>query len=545
MDQDNNTKDDFYIDDEEIIEPEADKVLNQVETESDNAPELYSPYEYDDDTVYSRKSKKKDTDKKASKILIRSLIIAACILIITAIGCFAFVMNTPQDKVLMGVKCLNIDMGNMTLAEAKAVFAGELEVNIAGISVRSNNKTYDIASETIDLKILPDKTAEKVFNFGKGGNVFENAYDLALSMTGNIDILPVTTYDETKLKEELAKIGAASEGVLVAHSAILLNDTTARLTPGKRGFDGNVDDALKKVKSSIENDIYTEIDVTFNLAEPEKMTLEQVQQAVNVPAKDATYIKSNGELAISAEQPGVEVDVNKCNEALAQLSVDSGIIDVPCNPVSPQKTSEDLKGNLFNYTLGTFSTSYATGGNRGQNIAIAAGKINNTIIVPGETFSFNNTVGRRTVENGFRSAPEYLNGETVEGIGGGTCQVSTTLYSAVLYADLKIVSRRNHSMSIGYAPLGQDATVSDGGIDFKFENNTNYPIKIKATASGGKLTVDIIGTTPEVERTVKITHSSSNTENGGKTVKTTRTVYDTSGNVIKTENIGTSRYKPH
>ena len=147
--------------------------------------------------------------------------------------------------------------------------------------------------------------------------------------------------------------------------------------------------------------------------------------------------------------------------------------------------------------------------NRCANVARAASLINGKVIAPGDVFSFNDTVGHRTIENGFSTAKEYVDGKSVDGIGGGTCQVSSTLYSAVLYADLSIVERLNHMMTVGYIPLGQDATVSDGGVDFKFKNNTDYPIKVSAYTSGATITVSIIGTDWEPHREVKISSTSS------------------------------------
>ncbi len=528
------TKDDFYIDDEH-------------EEASAYSPDalVYSPSDYEDDAVVYQRKRERKEPFNFKKAIIRTAVIILCVIVLAACGCFAFVMNIPQDKVYSGVTCANINLGGMTYDEVRAALSTQLNTNIAGISVRVNNKTYTIASETINLKLLPEETAKKVFNFGKGQNVFKNAYDAALSKLGGAEVLPVTEFDESLLKQELIKIGNTSMGVLTPHSAVLVDENTARLMPGKRGFNGKVDTAVSQIKKSIQTDTYNNIDITLSLMEPEKLTVDQVKTAVNVAPKDAAYAKSNGEFVIAQEKAGIEVDEAKCKEAIELLTVDSGPIDVPCNSVAPTKNSDALKQNLFNHKLGSFSTSYAAGGNRGQNISNAASKLNGTIIVPGEVFSFNSTVGRRTVENGFKSAPEYLNGETVSGIGGGTCQVSTTLYSAVLYSDLKIVSRRNHSMSVGYAPLGQDATVADGGIDFKFENNTTTPIKIEAVTGGGKITISIIGTAPETAKTVKITHANVPVTGGGKAVKTTRTVYDSSGNVIKTESMGVSRYKPH
>ena len=111
---------------------------------------------------------------------------------------------------------------------------------------------------------------------------------------------------------------------------------------------------------------------------------------------------------------------------------------------------------------------------------------------PGDVFDYNETLGQRTTAKGYREANAYVNGETVKTVGGGICQVSSTLYYCALMADLEIVTRRNHSYPSSYIPLGMDATVSWGGPEFRFKNNTNYPIKIVASASGGDTTISIM-----------------------------------------------------
>ena len=170
--------------------------------------------------------------------------------------------------------------------------------------------------------------------------------------------------------------------------------------------------------------------------------------------------------------------------------------------------------------------------------------INEKVLAPGEVFSFNDTVGKRSTANGFYTAPEYANGQTVMGIGGGTCQVSSTLYNAVLYADLSIVYRLNHMFTVNYCPIGQDATVSDSGVDFKFANNTDYPIKISAVTSGGKITVSILGTQRDVPHTVKIENFSSYS-GGNRSVRSYRSVFDPDGNLIRKEELPKSYYMSH
>ena len=156
--------------------------------------------------------------------------------------------------------------------------------------------------------------------------------------------------------------------------------------------------------------------------------------------------------------------------------------------------------------LATYSTKYNAGdSNRSYNIALACKKINGVVLGPGDIFSYNDTVGPRTASRGFRTANVYVGNKVEPGIGGGICQVSSTLFNTAVLSDLNIVYRTNHSLTVSYVPLGRDATVSDGSIDFKFENSTGEPIKIVASASGGTNTISIYGKKQNPNRTISMT----------------------------------------
>jgi vancomycin resistance protein YoaR len=171
----------------------------------------------------------------------------------------------------------------------------------------------------------------------------------------------------------------------------------------------------------------------------------------------------------------------------------------------PTVTEKQLNDTIFADCLGTYSSRYNAGDvNRSYNVALASKNINELILAPGEVFSYNDSVGPRTTARGFRVAHVYVGNRVEDGVGGGICQVSSTLYNAVVLSDLKIVTRTNHSLPVSYVPMGRDATVSYGSIDFKFENNTKMPIKISASASGGLAQISIYGTKENPGRTVSI-----------------------------------------
>jgi vancomycin resistance protein YoaR len=179
-------------------------------------------------------------------------------------------------------------------------------------------------------------------------------------------------------------------------------------------------------------------------------------------------------------------------------------LTLPGKVEPPRVTSEALQE--VDSMLGTYSTSYASSSaNRANNVVEAAKALNHVILLPGDTFSFNRTVGPRSVDTGFLEAPVIVHGKMETGIGGGICQVSTTLYNAVLLANLKIVTRNHHSLPSHYVPTGLDATVSYGSLDFCFANNSSSPIVIESKQGGGRLSMSILGKGParkvQIERT--------------------------------------------
>lgn len=155
--------------------------------------------------------------------------------------------------------------------------------------------------------------------------------------------------------------------------------------------------------------------------------------------------------------------------------------------------------------LGTYKTQFDTSNvGRSTNIALAAASINGTVLQPGQTFSFLKTIGRTTPERGYMEGGAISGDEIIQVYGGGICQVSSTIYASVLRANLQVVERYNHSLIVGYLPLGQDATVSEGAADFRFKNNTSAPLKIIATTSNGTLQISLEGINPYPSRTYEI-----------------------------------------
>lgn len=236
---------------------------------------------------------------------------------------------------------------------------------------------------------------------------------------------------------------------------------------------------------------------------PDVIDIDKIYEEVCKEPQDAYY--NEEEKKLYKQVDGIEFAISK-KEAKQLLQEEKEEYVIPLKIVKPDITIKDLAyQDFFPHQIAKFSTRYdESAQNRANNIKLSSEKINGTILMPGETFSYNKVVGERTIKAGYKEAAVYMGGKVVDGIGGGICQVSSTLYNAVLLSNLEIVSRRNHYFITSYVSASRDATVSYGSIDFKFKNTRTYPIKIECTAKNGISQVQIYGMKEEVEYEVEI-----------------------------------------
>lgn len=227
--------------------------------------------------------------------------------------------------------------------------------------------------------------------------------------------------------------------------------------------------------------------------QPEKATHFKKEVLSKVPhSRSARAYFKNGQIILHKEKPGFELDQAKLVQSVEVALNTDGEAILPLNKSKKLITSKELEqitGIESKYST-TFPIDLAK---RNHNIRIASQLLNGHILLSGQTLSFNKIVGKRTENNGFELAIVYKNGKKVPGVGGGICQVSTTLYNAALLANLKILQRQNHSMPVGYVPLGRDATVDYDSIDLIIENSQSHPVAIASEYTQGRLTFTILG----------------------------------------------------
>jgi vancomycin resistance protein YoaR len=211
---------------------------------------------------------------------------------------------------------------------------------------------------------------------------------------------------------------------------------------------------------------------------------------------DAAFAVSAGSVQVVPSKAGFAVDVPATARSLAAaaFSPTGRTARVAVATTQPERTTAEARRMGIKGVVGSYTTSYGGTPGRLHNVQLVASLIDETLIAPGKVFSFNETTGARTPEKGFQSAPVIINGELQNGIGGGVCQVSTTVFNAAFEAGLSIEQRTNHALYISHYPLGRDATVDYPSLDLKFKNDTDRWLLLRTFVGSGSLTVNLYGT---------------------------------------------------
>ncbi|WP_373601568.1 VanW family protein [Paraclostridium bifermentans] len=320
---------------------------------------------------------------------------------------------------------------------------------------------------------------------------------------------------------------------------------------------------IETAKAILGNDTKVNIEMNYDNKKLESI-INDIAKDINKKSENATIDINGDEINITSEKMGAKVNVAETLKNIkSSLEKHNFICEIVTTKDKPNITK--LKLENINTILGSYSTNFNGGiSGRNQNIKLAAQRTSDILLMPGESFSYNTYTKKRTLSNGYKNAPVIVQGVVQEGIGGGVCQVSTTLYNATLYAGLEYMELRNHSIPSSYAPKGRDATVADGSIDFVFKNNLKYPIYIKNTVNGNTVTCQIYGSSKD-KKDIEILTSTDEVsvapikkvddpslENGkekvlekgrdGYIVSTYRIYKDNNGNIIEKEKVSKSYY---
>ena len=369
----------------------------------------------------------------------------------------------------------------------------------AKVALTIYQTTYDIPVRDVLESVDGAQSAANAFAVGRTGNPLARMWDVAKALIGKNEAQIAAQVDEDGLEKALEEIVSQALTEPVEPTWEVGTDSIT-IHAGKPGVSFDTKAVRELLDEKIRLMDFEPYEVSTELSDPPAIDIDKIAAEAIGEGTSATVDKTDGKTIIS-EKPGVQFDVEEARSIIGDGSAESYTIPATVTPA--KVTAEDLKEVLFRDTLAQASTNLDESNvPRTNNVRLASASINGTILNPGDEFSYNGVVGERTEARGYKPAGAYVNGQVVDEFGGGVCQPSSTLYMAVLRADLEVTERHNHSFTVAYTPLGEDATVDYGNLDFRFKNDTDYPIKIVAEQTNGQMIMTIIGT-KTTDKTVK------------------------------------------
>ena len=441
------------------------------------------------------------TSKNNKKTIIISICVGVIILLAFIFSTIFALMNLNNTNIISGIKVNGIEISNLSKEEASKKLTEIANKKLErDILIKAENFEYVIKLSQIEIDYKIEKAVEEAYGKGRNGNIFSNNYKIIKSMMVGEKVNLDYTYSEEALNSLIKSITSKIPNSVIEANYCIENNKLI-ITKGTKGNSFDEEKVKQKIISEIlNNNENIEINVEFIEKEPEAINIDKIYEEVHTEPKDAYYTKNP--FQVFPHVDGIDFDLEAAREILKE---DKEEYEIELKITVPNVTTSQIGTEAFPDLLSTFSTRYdASNYPRTTNLKLAMAKLNGVVVAPGETFSYNKTLGKRTAEAGYREAGGYAGGRVVQTLAGGICQISSTLYDAVIYANLDIVERYNHMFLAGYVGAGKDATVVYGSLDFKFKNTRKYPIMIKTSIGNGVAKVDIYGIKEEVEYDVDI-----------------------------------------
>ena len=428
--------------------------------------------------------------RKSSKKVWVISIVALIALVIVSLSVYTYTTHT----IYAGVKVGDVSLSHMTTETASDALKEALPESDQSLTLVFDGQEREISLCDFGVAYDIQQTAECAMRYGKEGNFFTRIKNVVVSMFTGYNSGMKFAYDSAALEEKVNTM-LEGAGTPVQEYSYEVKDDKLYITNGTPGNMPDKSFVTEKILEAVTNLSFDdEIEFKKETREPKEVDIDALAKEFSEEAADASYEYAGGEVMIHPHKYHIEFDTDKAKKIVSENSEYGKTYQIPAKITSPEFLYEEAKEKLFANTLGSYKSTYNPGDvSRSSNVALAAKLVNGTIIMPGAEFSYNTVVGKRTEEAGFKVAHVYMNNEVVDGIGGGICQVSSTLYCAVLYANLQVTERVNHQLPVSYVPLGQDATVDYGNIDFRFVNNTGYPLRILTHASNGVMYASLEG----------------------------------------------------
>ena len=519
-------------------------------------------------------SKKRVSEEYIEQIMakrrkvIKISIIVVVIIVLLLICSTAFALTAMfSNKIISGVTIDGVDVSGLNKTEATQLIEEKMNSKKDGmITLKYQDYEKELSLTQLEVTANVEEAINKACDQGRSNNIFINNINVIKSKFVKQNIDMNITYNEEELDKVLTETSAELPGVVQEYSYSIEGNELI-VTPGKDGIVLDKDKMLSEISSEIKElskSITTEREIAVKNEKASAIDVEKIYNEVHSDPQDAYIIEDPFQVVVDKEGIDFAITMDEAKTLFAELK-DEYVI--PLKITKANVTVSSLGSRAFPDELSVFTTRYDAGNvSRTTNLSIACSKLNGYVIQPGEVFSYNKVLGKRSVENGYREAAIYTSNGVENGLGGGICQISSTLYNAVLMANLGIEERHNHSYTTSYSDPGRDATVAYGSLDFKFKNTRKYPVKIEAYIKSGVATIRIYGIKENPDYKVQVVAKVTSTipcdvqriedstlpagtekvvtkgTNGCRSV-TYKNVYDQSGNLVSSTQISSDYYK--
>ena len=460
-----------------------------------------------------------------------------------------------MDRIFPNVTLDGMDIGGLTVSETAQKLResgyGDFEGKEVSVLLPTDYR-LTVSADEVCSETPVTELAMLAWDACKGGGALGNTATYLRCRFGGMALESnnALSVDADAVRAAVDNAAAEVRRSLLS-SELSVGEDSIRLVKGAQGVALDTDAITGMIVDAMQTHNYSTLHYQAEIQTSEELDLQSVYDSIHTESADAYYDRDQD--AIVPERLGLSFDMPEAQRLWNAAAYGEEVV-IPLRTEEPAVTAAALEALLFRDCLSSKTTSLAgSSGNRVNNVRKAAESINGVILLPGEEFSYNPTLGERTKENGYMLAGAYSGGQTVQEYGGGICQVSSTLYYCTLYANLQITARTCHMFPVGYLPPGLDATVSWGGPEFKFVNDREYPVRISAAVdeNGRNVTVELWGTdvdgnyvevTSETWYMYDPTYTSVRT---GYKAQTYRSIYDKDGNLLSKKPEATSTYNYH
>lgn len=446
--------------------------------------------------LYSRKR-----EKKAQKI---AIVLGVLFLLAILVSVIFYIINIGNEKILKGVYINDIYVGGFTQGDAITKLNNELELlSEKELTFKIGEQEFKYSCSDLGISSV-NGIAFNAYDYGRTGNVIADNYTILSSYLGKEHFISNGyVLDNSRLDVVVRDMTNGFENSVLDDS-YTIDSNKIVIIKGHNGVNVKIEELKKIIEDRINSNTFDDVIVVpTDVGVANRINIDELYNKIYVEKVEASY-NAGENFEVIKDVEGISFDKVKAKETYG-VAKDGEEIEIKIVKDIPKVKVEDLNDVLFKDVLAEYTTTYDQSYTaRVTNLQVASNNMNGTILYPGDVFSYNEVVGERTEARGFKKAHIFSGGKVVDGLGGGICQVSSTLYNAVLLADLEVTSRTAHMMHTGYVKPSFDATVVYGSIDFKFKNNRETPIKIESTVRNGKATVKIYGIKTEADPIVEL-----------------------------------------